>query len=136
MMAIFGIVMIYISIGNNAGICDMSMFQMNGSDKQDWETFRNLPLAVKFLIMPYLAAVAVLLLMIIKKSRELFTNFKNDIVFNKSNVILISNISKLMIAFSALTFSLQSLILSVLLLMLCEIIKSGTALQEEHDLTV
>jgi hypothetical protein len=140
LIAVFGIIMIYISFGDQTtsefARCDVRIFEMNAHDKADWETFKNLPMAIKFLLMPYFTGVVVLLLRIIKISREVFTNFKNDIVFNKNNVLLISKISKLMIAFSIVTFSLNSLILGVLLLMLCEILKNGTALQEEHDLTV
>jgi hypothetical protein len=109
---------------------------MDYNDKKDWEVFKNLPLVVKFLILPYFGAFAVLLLQIIKKSRLLFTNFKNDIVFNKINAIIILNISKLNIGFSIITFNFSLLLVSVLLFMLCEIFKRGSALQEEHDLTV
>jgi hypothetical protein len=91
---------------------------------------------VKFLILPYIEAVLILLLIIMKTSQQLFTNFKNDIVFNRSNVPVLSKISKLNIAFSILTFSFSSLLVSVFLFMLCEIFKNGAALQEEHDLTV
>ena len=80
--------------------------------------------------------IVVLLLLIIKKSRHLFDNFKNDILFDKSNVRIISTISKLNIGLSLLTFSFSSLLLSLFLFMLCEIFENGTALQEEHDLTV
>jgi hypothetical protein len=105
-------------------------------DRKDWEEFKNLPLGVKFIILPYCEAVIILLLIIIGKSRQLFTNFRNNVMFNEGNVLLISKISKLLIAFSILTFSFSSLVLSVVLLMVCEIIKSGAALQEEHDYTV
>ena len=105
-------------------------------DKRDWEEFKNLPLAVKFVMIPYAEAVIVLLLLIIGKSRRLFLNFRDNIMFNTGNVRLISVIGKLLVAFSILTFSLSSLVLSVVLLMMCEIIRSGTLLQEEHDLTV
>lgn len=115
---------------------DAAGFTMDSQDKKDWETFKNLPLAVKLIIIPYCASIVTLLLNIINKSRQLFTNFKNDILFNTRNVLLISRISKLLIAFSILTFNFNSLLLSIILLMLCEILKSGTALQEEHDLTV
>jgi hypothetical protein len=108
---------------------------MNYNDK-DWAEFNKFPLAVKFLVLPYFGAVVVLLLKIIKKSQSLFKNFENDILFNRNNVIIISNISKLNIAFSLLTFSFTSLLASVFLFMLCEIFKNGTALQEEHEYTV
>jgi hypothetical protein len=94
------------------------------------------PLAGKILIFPYFAVFTVVLLQIIKKSQLLFTNFRNDVVFNAKNVAVISNISKLSIVFSILTFSFTSLLISLLMFILCEIIKKGTTLQEEHDLTV
>jgi hypothetical protein len=97
---------------------------------------KNWPLIVKIIVFPYFAAVVALLLQIIKKSQHLFANFKNDIVFNKSNVAILSKISKLNIGFSILTVSFSSLLVSVFLFMLCEIIKNGTVLQEEHDFTV
>ncbi len=103
---------------------------------KDWVAFRNLPLAVRMLFLPYFVATAVLMLKLIKKAQQLFTNFKKDIVFNKSNVLIIVTFSKLLIVFSILTFNLSSLIGSLLLLLLCEIFKNGTALQEEHDFTV
>jgi hypothetical protein len=109
---------------------------MSDKDRKDWESFKNLPIAVKILILPYCEAVLILLMIIIKTSRSLFANFKNDIVFNKSNAQIISKISKLNIGFSILTFSFSSLLVSLFLFMLCEIFKNGTALQEEHDLTV
>lgn len=109
---------------------------MDTKEAKDWEEFKKWPLAVKLLILPYLVTVMVFLLQIIKKSQQLFTNFKNDIVFNKSNVQLISKISKLLIIFSIITFSFSSLLISIVLLLFCEIIKNGTVLQEEQELTV
>ena len=102
----------------------------------DCGNIKNWPLFFKIIIIPYFAAVMTLLLQIIKKSQNLFNNFKNEIVFNRSNVLLLSTISKLNIGFSILTFSFSSLLVSLMLFMLCEIFKSGTALQEEHDFTV
>jgi hypothetical protein len=102
----------------------------------DWQTIRNLPIVVRILFLPYFGIFFVLLLKIIKKSQHLFINFKNDIVFNKSNVVIIRKISKLLIGFSIITFNFSSLLVSIILLMLCEIFKNGTVLQEEHDLTI
>ena len=105
-------------------------------DLKDMEEFVKAPLALKMLAFPYVAAVVVFLLMIIRKSREIFNNFKNDIVFNKNNVELIGKVNKLMIIFSILTFNFSGLLTCVMLYMLGEIFKNGAALQEEHDLTV
>jgi len=80
--------------------------------------------------------VIIMMLIMTRKARRLFDNFKNEIVFNRSNVELLSTISKLNLGFGVLTFSLTTMLLSVVLFLLCEIIKSGTVLQEEHDLTI
>ena len=106
------------------------------SDRKDWEKFKNMPILLRLIALPYVWIISVLLLQIIKKSRLLFANFKKDIVFNQSNVNIISQINKLLIAFSILTFNFSSLFVCVLLLMICEIFKNGAVLQEEHDLTV
>jgi hypothetical protein len=103
---------------------------------KDWEGFINLPLFVKGLLVPYIIAIVAILLQIIKKSQEVFTNFKNDIVFNKANVRLIATVAKFLIAFSIMTIDFSSLFTSIFLLLVCEIINRGTDLQEEHDLTV
>jgi len=105
-------------------------------DIEGWKQFNQAPLALKMLAFPYAAAVVVLGLMIMKKSTVLFDNFRKDIVFNNSNVSIISGINKLMIPFSIITFNFSGLLTCVLLYMLGEIFKNGTALQEEHDLTV
>ncbi len=141
LIGVMGILFIlYVSLGDLTGMgiprCSTDSLGMSPEDRQDWETFRNLPIAVKFLMMPYFALVVTLLLAILKKSQEVFANFKNNILFNEHNVLLISKIGKLLIGFSIVTFSFNSLLVSVLLLVFCEVVKSGTALQEEYDLTV
>lgn len=103
---------------------------------EDWLTFINLPLAVRLLILPYFIALVVLTLRLIKKAQQLFTNFKRNMVFHKNNVQIIASFSRLLIPFSIITFNFSSLIVSFLLLLLCEIFKNGTVLQEEHDYTV
>ena len=108
----------------------------SAQDMNDWEKFREAPVALKSLIFPYGAAVVVLLLMIIRKSKQLFDNFKKEIIFNKMNVELMTKINKLLLIFSIITFNLSGILTCVMLFMLCEIFKNGTALQEEHDLTV
>ena len=105
-------------------------------DLQDWEKFKKAPLALKLLAFPYVSAVVVFLLMIIKGSKQIFDNFKKDIVFNRSNVEIIGKVNKLLIVFSIITFNFSGLLTCVLLYMLSEILKNGAALQEEHDLTV
>jgi hypothetical protein len=109
---------------------------MDPKEKQEWDTFINLPIYVKLVLVPYLGIIIVLLLKIIKISQSLFTNFKNDIVFNNRNVEIISKTNKLLIAYSIMTFNLSTMLVCVLLLMISEIFKNGASLQEEHDHTV
>ena len=112
-----------------------SVCNMNSADQKDFEELIKFPLALKLVIVPYFGAFVVILLQIIRKSQQLFTNFKNDIVFYNSNALIILNISKLNIAFSVMTFNFALLLISILLYMLCEIFKKGSSLQEEHDYT-
>ena len=66
----------------------------------------------------------------------LFHNFTKDVVFRQSNVSIIKNITKLVIISSVITFNFNGLLVALILLVICEILKDGTTLQEEHDLTV
>ena len=102
----------------------------------DWEHFKRFPAVAKLLFLAYFGVLVTLLLKIINKSQELFSNLKSDIVFDQSNVANTANIGKLMVWFAILTLDLGTLFVSLLLLMLCELFKSGAMLQEEHDLTV
>ncbi len=115
---------------------DQTSCAMDPADAKDWLFFKNLPIALKFLIVPYFGANFGLLFLIVKKNRVLFRNFTDDIVLSKSNVLIISSISKLIIAFSVLTLSFASVLIGIVLLLLCEIVKMGASLQEEVDLTV
>ncbi len=105
-------------------------------EMKEWEDFRNAPVPLKMLVFPYGAAVAVLLLMIIAKSKQLFDNFKKEMIFSKANVDLLTNTNKLILAFSIITFNISSIFTCILLFMLAQIFKNGAELQEEHDLTV
>ncbi|NND82316.1 MAG: hypothetical protein HKN50_07805 [Gammaproteobacteria bacterium] len=109
-----------------------------GADMQgeDWEHFSQMPGVFKMVFFVYGAVLLGLILKIVKKSQALFSNFKNDLVFDQANVTNLSNIGKLMVWFAVLTLNIFTLFVSLLLLMLCEIFKSGATLQEEHDLTV
>jgi|WetSurMetagenome_2_1015567.scaffolds.fasta_scaffold00017_40 hypothetical protein len=108
----------------------------NDKDYQDWVKFKNMPIGVRLLVVPYFVVLVVLTLKLIRKAREIFGNFSRDIVFNPANVVLLRTFSKLLIPFSILTFNISSLVLSLMLFLVCEILKNGTVLQEEHDLTV
>jgi len=119
-----------------AGTCDLNALGLNPTDAKDWDMFRNLPMLTKLVIIPYFFALVYLALKIIRKARFLFANFGNDIVFDKSNVELILKISKLTIAISILSFSLTSLLIGIVLLLVCELIRTGTSLKDEIDLTI
>jgi len=112
------------------------MTESSRDDIRDWERFQSLPLGIRILVLPYFGGVMALVLMVIRKASVLFSNFKNELVFHQGNVRVIREISKLVIALSILTFSAGSILGGVILLLLCEIVKAGTVLQEEHDLTV
>lgn len=107
-----------------------------GETDPEWVEFRNMPAATKLLVFPYLTAITILLLLIMKKSQRLFTNFQNNIIFSRDNAMTTSGTSKLLIGFSVLTFNFTTLLVSLMLFMLCEIFKNGTTLKEEQDLTV
>ena len=108
----------------------------SAKDIKDWESFQGLPLGVRILVLPYFGAVIALVLMVIRRSTQLFAQFKNEIVFDKDNVRVILQVSRLIIVLSIITFSLGTLLVGIILRLLCEIVKNGTVLQEEHDLTV
>ncbi len=97
---------------------------------------KELHIILKLLIFPYIAVVTALMLQIIRKAQYLFNNLRNNVVFQMNNVQFLSKISKLLIIFSILTFSIGSLISSLFLLVISEIFKHGTALKEENDLTI
>ena len=78
----------------------------------------------------------VFVLRIMKSAQAIFSNFAKNIVFDKNNVEKIAKTGKMMIVLSIMTFNLSTFLVSVILLIVCEIFKNGTALQEEHDLTV
>ncbi len=112
------------------------MADSSRDDIRDWERFQNLPLGVRILILPYFGAVMTLVLMVLRNARALFSNFRNEVVFDQGNVRIIRRISRLVIALAILTFSAGSFLTGVILLLICEILAAGTTLKEEHDLTV
>lgn len=97
---------------------------------------RALPVAVKVLMLPYLVVIVVLLLRAIRQSQYLFGSFGKEEVFRQENVIRLKTISRSLIILSVITFNLTTLLLAIVLIIVTEILKSGTSLQEEHDLTV
>lgn len=139
-IVLVGIIFISTPYGSSlvpiSGTCDLNALGVNPADAKDWSTFSNLPMLTKLVIIPYFFALSYLALKIIRKARLLFVNFANDIVFNKNNVDLILKISKLTIAISILSFSFASLLIGIVLLLVCELIRTGTSLQDEIDLTI
>lgn len=117
------------------GIVECSRSASSLAD-EEWRDMLAQPTWVKALVFPFLAAATTLLLLVVGSARRLFANFAQDVVFRHENVALISRTAKLLIAFSVITFNFTSLLMGLLLLVLCEILRSGTALQEEQDLTV
>jgi hypothetical protein len=102
----------------------------------DWDQIITWPLVGKIIFIIVFTACVIVWLWIIKSAQRLFSNFKNDILFDNRNVQIISRISKLFILFSIFTWSIGMLLISIFLLILCQIFKHGITLQEEHDLTV
>ncbi|MCD4814629.1 hypothetical protein K8S19_13175 [bacterium] len=134
--AVIGVIIIFFNPFENPAIAEMAKCLALDLQDPEWLAFQNIPRALKSIFLPYFVVIVVLLLKIIKKSEHLFNNFKNNIVFNQNNVLIIRKISKLLIIFSILTVDIDSLLVCMFLLLLCEIFKNGTVLQEEQDLTV
>jgi hypothetical protein len=124
------------SVDNSFNAYIVKEIGSNQQDLKEWQQFQNVPTLVRFLLLPYFAVISVLLLKIIRKAKDLFVNFKNDVLFNENNANIITGIAKLTVWYGVLTFNFSTLLTSVFLLMLCEIIKNGAMLQEENDLTV
>jgi hypothetical protein len=102
----------------------------------EWPQISGWPVALKALVLPFWAACVVVSLITINNAQRLFTNFKKDLVFHGQNIRLIANMSKLLIALAIVTWNFSTVIVSILLLIVCQIFRHGTALQEDHDLTV
>ncbi|MEN9355617.1 MAG: hypothetical protein RL318_2942 [Fibrobacterota bacterium] len=119
-------------IGGKAStlVCD------SAKNDHEWREFVAYPWYVKALVFPYLTLITILLLKILSRSRSLFDNFRHNAIFTRDNAANLSTLSKLVIGFSLATFNFGALLMSLILLLVCEILKNGTALQEEHDLTV
>ena len=107
-----------------------------GQSDPEWRDFVALPTSLKALVFPYLGLVTYLLLQVLAQSQRLFANFRHNAIFTAENVASLSKLSRYLIAFSVATFNASTLLVSLILLLVCEIFKNGTALQEEHDLTV
>ncbi len=106
------------------------------SSDSGWQTVRDSAWPLRVLLLIYFIFVMAVLYQVISQTKTLFDHFRKNMIFTQKNVALISRIGKLLLVYSAMTVNLSSVFVSLLLLILCEIFKNGTALQEEHDLTV
>jgi len=110
--------------------------RISGAHDPEWNELLALPALARLVVFPYLALLTVLMLLVLRKVRALFANFATDAIFRPQNVALIGHTSKLLIAFSIVSFNFAALLVSLVLLVVGEILRSGTTLQEEQDLTV
>jgi hypothetical protein len=102
----------------------------------DYNQIATWPMAGKIIAFVSFLACGVLRLWILRTVQRLFANFTRDIVFDYKNVRLLSTISLFLIISSVINWSLGMLMVSLLMLILCEIFKKGSTLQEEQNLTV
>jgi len=102
----------------------------------EWAQFLRQPVAVKLLVLPYIATITTLLLLVLSKSRHLFGNFRRDAVFHPENIAILRSISRLLIGFGILTMNFTTILVSLILLLVCEILRNGTVLKDELDLTI
>ncbi|MBK9577654.1 MAG: hypothetical protein IPK50_06995 [Fibrobacterota bacterium] len=117
------------------GIAEQSRSPEALSDPE-WANLVAMPAYVRALVFPYFALVVLLLLAVLHKARALFSNFRKSIVFHPQNTSTIRSITYLLIPFSVLSMNFPSLLVSLILLLVAEILRSGSVLQEEHDMTV
>lgn len=106
------------------------------TEDKEWEQFKAVPLPVKLLLLPYGLGVISLILVVLRRARALFKSFRDEPIFRRENEQLMRGLAKLLMVLGMATFDFSTLLIAVILLMACEVIKNGTALQEEHDLTV
>lgn len=109
---------------------------LTGKELREWYSFTQQPRYVQALVIPYFIAVAVLLLSIISRTREIFLNFSNDIIFDRNNTALLRKASLLNLAYAILTVNLTLCMVTVVLLILTHVFEQGAYLQEDQDLTV
>lgn len=102
----------------------------------DWQKMMSMPPPARAVVFPYLFLAAFLMVQILRKSQSLFDNFRNNSVFRTANVRILSNLNRYMIALAVITFNPATILVCLILLLVTEILKDGSALQDEHDLTV
>jgi hypothetical protein len=102
----------------------------------DYSQIATWPMIGKVIAFVSFLACAVLRLWILRTVQRIFANFTRDIIFDYKNVKLLSTASLLFVISSVINWSLGLLLMSLLMLILCEIFKKGSTLQEEQDLTV
>ena len=109
---------------------------LHQKEDQDWQKFKAVPLPVKILLLPYCLGVLGLALAILRRALALFKSFRDEPIFRRENEQLMRGLAKLLIILGVATFAFSTLLIAIILLMACEVLKNGTVLQEEHDLTV
>ncbi|MBK8801330.1 MAG: hypothetical protein IPN71_04610 [Fibrobacteres bacterium] len=102
----------------------------------DWQEMMSMPTPARALVFPYLFLLAFLMVQILRKSQSLFDHFRNNDVFRTANVRILSNLNKYMIGLAVVTFNPATLLVCLILLLVTEILKDGSVLQDELDLTV
>lgn len=103
---------------------------------QDWQKMMSMPPFARAVVFPYLFLATFLMVQILRKSQSLFDHFRNNDVFRTENVRILSNLNKYMISLAVITFNPATLLVCLILLLATEILKDGSVLQDELDLTV
>ena len=106
------------------------------SNDPDWQKMMSMPPPARAVVFPYILLATFLLVQILRKSQSLFDNFRQNSVFRAANVRILSNLNKYMIALAVVTFNPATLLVCFILLLVTEILRDGSALQDEQDLTV
>lgn len=117
---------------------DLALRLSCGADHPDpeWTSFLQLPWYVKVLVFPYLGVVTWLGVQVLLRARDLFARFRHDEVFSQENVAILSGLNRYLIAFSIATMNLSTLLVSLILVLVCQVLRNGTTLREELELTV
>jgi hypothetical protein len=102
----------------------------------DYSQIATWPMIGKIIAFASFLACGVLRLWILRTVQRMFANFTQDTIFDYRNIKLLSTASVFFVISSVLNWSFGMLMVSLLMVILCEIFKKGSRLQEEQDLTV
>ena len=122
--------------GNTTTALALSMSCGAQHPDPEWTSFLQLPWYAKTLVFPYLGLVTWLGVQVLRRARDLFARFRHDEVFSQENVGILSGLNRFLIAFSIVTMNLSTLLVCLILVLVCEVLKNGTTLREELELTV